>query len=317
MSDPRISEICEPVLFASSSVFNYHKKSLNLNVNLQITKDLKRGFSKKPLLYNCIEGETKLSLGEASADAGNFAFESLKAACQALKDTHADVLLTAPINKDSIQSAEFQFPGHTEYLAHTFEAQHALMMLCGEHCKVALVTGHIPINEVASAISTEKILQKLTVANASLQQDFGIRKPKIAVLGLNPHAGDNGLLGKEEQEIIAPAIAQAKEKNILAYGPYPADGFWANGQAKAFDLVLAMYHDQGLIPFKSLEFENGVNFTAGLPVVRCSPDHGTAFDIAGKNEASEESFRAALFMAVDIYKKRNEQKALDKGKILS
>ncbi|HET6224980.1 MAG TPA: 4-hydroxythreonine-4-phosphate dehydrogenase PdxA, partial [Bacteroidia bacterium] len=217
-----------------------------------------------------------------------------------------DVLVTAPINKENIQSPEFKFAGHTEYLDEKFGDGNSLMFLVSDMLRVAVVTGHIPVTQVAATLTTDKILKKIQALNKSLIQDFEIRKPKIAVLGLNPHAGDNGVIGNEEQQTISPAINTAKEEGILVYGPYPADGFFGNGSYKKFDAVLAMYHDQGLIPFKTIAFNSGVNFTAGLPVVRTSPDHGTAYDIAGKNLASEESFRKAVYTAIDIYRSRKQ-----------
>ncbi len=217
-----------------------------------------------------------------------------------------DVLVTAPINKENIQSPDFKFPGHTEYLDEKFGKGNSLMFLVSDILKVAVVTGHIPVAQVGQELTSEKIIKKIRLLNQSLIEDFSIRKPKIAVLGLNPHAGDNGVIGNEEKQIIIPAIDKVKEEGILAFGPYPADGFFGNSTYKQFDAVLAMYHDQGLIPFKTIAFNSGVNFTAGLPIVRTSPDHGTAYDIAGKNEASEESFRRAIYTAIDIYKIRNQ-----------
>ena len=227
-----------------------------------------------------------------------------------------DALVTAPINKDNIQREDFRFPGHTEYLQERAGASEVLMFLVSDDLRVGVVTGHIPLADVSKSISSEKILAKLKLMNESLKKDFWIQKPRIAVLGLNPHAGDNGLSGNEEQEIIVPAISDARAANILAFGPYAADGFFGNDSYKKFDAVLAMYHDQGLIPFKQIAFESGVNYTAGLNFVRTSPDHGTAYDIAGKNEASAESFREALFAAIHIVKRRRETAELTENTLV-
>ena len=230
--------------------------------------------------------------------------------CKALKNKEVDVLVTGPINKDNIQSDTFKFSGHTEYLAQQFEAKEHLMFMVNGNLRVGLVTGHIPLNEVSKSISPEKIIAKLKLMKQSLLQDFGITKPRIALLSSNPHAGDNGLLGTEEKDIITPTVKQAIEAGMLVFGPYPADGFFGSGNWKNFDAVLAMYHDQGLIPFKALSFDSGVNFTAGLSVVRTSPDHGTAYDLAGKNKASENSFREAVYLACDIFRQRQEYKEI-------
>lgn len=316
-SDPRILESCTPIIFGSIEVLNYYKKGLNLSqLHLNKVKDASGAQAKKLNLVQLNSGDFQTSPGKSEVAGGKLSFESLKAACLAIKEGHADLILTAPINKENIQSEDFKFPGHTEFLAEEFNSDQVVMMLCGHHSKVALVTGHVPVSEISKHVSQEKIGQILKVVNRSLKLDFNIRKPKIAVLGLNPHAGDGGLLGKEEKEIIEPAIAEAHTNDILAFGPYAADGFWANNKAKHFDLVLAMYHDQGLVPFKASEFSSGVNFTAGLNIVRCSPDHGTAYDIAGKAMASADSFREALFMGIDVYKRRSENIELEKAKSL-
>jgi len=245
-----------------------------------------------------------LTIGQASKEAGMFAFKSLEAAVADLASNKVDVIVTAPIDKDSIQSKDFNFPGHTEYLAKFANTDKVLMFLVSEALKVGIVTGHLPLKDVAQNISKEKIHEKLLLMQESLVKDFGVNKPKIAVLGLNPHAGDNGLIGTEEKDIIIPAIREAQEKGMLVYGPFGADGFFGAGSYKRYDAVLAMYHDQGLAPFKALAFDQGVNFTAGLPVVRTSPDHGTSYDIAGKGIADESSLRAAIFTACDVYRQR-------------
>lgn len=303
--DPQIFDICTPVLFGSPKTASFHRKALNIeDFSFNQIKDVSEINHKRANIITVYDDEPLVELGKQTPAGGEYAFKSLEAAAYALAQKKIDVLVTAPINKENIQSADFNFPGHTEYLDDKFGDGNSLMFLVSDALKVAVATGHIPVTQVAQALSTEKILKKIQVLHKSLVQDFQVRKPKIAVLGLNPHAGDNGVIGNEEQNIIIPAINAAKEEGMLVYGPYPADGFFGNGTYKQFDAVLAMYHDQGLIPFKTIAFNDGVNFTAGLPVVRTSPDHGTAYDIAGKNLASEESFRKALYMAIDIYKTR-------------
>jgi|SRR3954469_5325524 len=305
--EPQMLELCTPVVFGSAKTAMYHRKILNIeDFSFNQIKELSEINYKRANIINVYEEEVNIELGKQTEAGGKYAFKSLEAASVALFQGKIDVLVTAPINKENIQSPEFKFAGHTEYLDEKFGDGNSLMFLVSDELRVAVVTGHIPVTQVAAALTTEKILKKIQVLNKSLIQDFEIRKPKIAVLGLNPHAGDNGVIGNEEQQIIIPAINKAKEEGALVYGPYPADGFFGNGSYKKFDAVLAMYHDQGLIPFKTISFNSGVNFTAGLPVVRTSPDHGTAYDIAGKNVASEESFRKAIYTAIDIYKTRKQ-----------
>lgn len=311
LADKRVLDFMTPIIYGSSKVISYHKKALNNNdfnyVKLDEDKDIK---PKNIYIKNCWNEEVKINIGEATQEGGKYAIESLKAAAKDLAEGKIDVLVTAPIHKNNVQSSSFKFPGHTEYLANMANVDKALMIMVGDKLKVAVVTGHIPLKDVASSLTKESIVNSLEQLNNSLIKDFAVTKPKIAVLGLNPHAGDKGLLGKEEQEIIIPAINSAKGKNILAFGPYSADGFFGNASFLEYDAVLAMYHDQGLIPFKSISFGNGVNYTAGLPIVRTSPDHGTAFEIAGKDMASEKSFRNALFLATEIYRNRKEYKEL-------
>ncbi|MEO0403519.1 MAG: 4-hydroxythreonine-4-phosphate dehydrogenase PdxA, partial [Bacteroidota bacterium] len=259
-------------------------------------------------ILNIVDKVDSIEFGSPNAEQGKLAYEALKAAVNDLASTKIDVLVTAPINKDTIQSDEFAFPGHTEYLASMSNVEDHLMFLVSERMKIGVVTGHMPLKEVSESLSKEKILTKLKLMRESLMKDFGVPSPKIAVLGLNPHAGDNGLLGSEEKEIIQPALRDAQAEGMMVYGPYGADGFFGTAHYQQFDGVLAMYHDQGLAPFKALAFEEGVNFTAGLPIVRTSPDHGTAYDIAGKNEANEVSMRQAIFTACDIFKNRLEFK---------
>ena len=309
-NDKRILNFCTPIVFGDYNLAKDTIKQLELeDINLNKIQSINESKLKKLNVLNCWKETLVPNYGNLE-NGGKYALKSLQKACQALQNGSIDVLVTAPINKENIQSDSFKFPGHTEFLEQQFEGQ-ALMLMLNEELRIGLVTGHLPIEQVSKHITQELILQKLESFNHSLIQDFGIRKPKIAVLGLNPHAGDNGLLGQEEEKTIIPALQKAEDKGLLAFGPYPADGFFGSNQLKAFDGVLAMYHDQGLVPFKTLSFGNGVNFTSGLSVVRTSPDHGTAFDIAGKNIASESSFIQAIYTACDIYKKRQEWQELN------
>ncbi|MEO5570693.1 MAG: 4-hydroxythreonine-4-phosphate dehydrogenase PdxA [Bacteroidia bacterium] len=304
-SDPVMLQVCTPIIYGSSKVLSFHRKALGINeFNYSTIRYHSEINSKKVNLINCWEEEVKIELGKPSETGGKYAFKSLEAGCKDLAEKKIDVLVTAPIDKKTIQQEGFNFAGHTEYLGTFFNANNYLMMMVNENLHVSFVTGHIPLKNVASEITADKIIAKLGIMNQSLKRDFGIRKPRIAVLSLNPHAGDNGLIGKEEEEIINPAIKKAYDDGILAIGTYSADGFFGSSTFKKFDAILAMYHDQGLVPFKTLSFTSGVNFTAGLPVVRTSPDHGVAYDIAGKNIASESSFREAIYVACDIFNKR-------------
>ena len=296
-----------PIVYGSSKVASYHRKALNVNdFSFNIIKQAEQANPKLPNMINVWEEETKIDFGQADKTAGSYALKSLEAAVKDLKAGKIDVLVTAPINKNTIHSEQFKFTGHTEYLSRFFEVKEHLMLLFNDRIKVALVTEHLPLKEVSGSLSKEKILGKIKTLNDSLKKDFAINKPKIAVLGLNPHAGDNGLIGQEERDIILPAVNMAKEQNMLAMGPYAADGFFGTNEFLKFDAVLAMYHDQGLIPFKYMAFEDGVNYTAGLPIIRTSPDHGTAYDIAGKGIASESSMRNAMYAAVDIFHRRKQ-----------
>jgi 4-hydroxythreonine-4-phosphate dehydrogenase len=271
--------------------------------NFNPVRDFSQLNSKKANVFICYEEEVNIEMGKSSDTGGKYAFVSLEKATQALQENKIDVLVTAPINKSNIQSDNFKFIGHTEYLGSKFDGQ-PLMLMCSESgLRIALVTGHVSIKEVVSKLSIDVVAEKINQLHQSLIKDFGIRKPKIAVLGLNPHAGDNGAIGNEDKEIITPAIEKTKVDGLI-YGPYAADGFFGNAVYKQFDAVLAMYHDQGLIPFKTIAFNEGVNYTAGLTVVRTSPDHGTAFEIAGKNIANEQSFKKAIYTAIDIFKNR-------------
>jgi 4-hydroxythreonine-4-phosphate dehydrogenase len=305
-SDNRILDHCTPVIFASNKAINFYRKSIpEINFNYQNTKEFSRISPKQANLFNCWEEEVVISPGQLSDAGGKYAVLSLQTAVAALKQKQIDGLVTAPIHKKNIQSPDFSFTGHTPYLKNIFGVNDVVMMLCAGNFRVALVTEHIPVAEVASHITKEKILSKLNIIHQSLQKDFGIDKPRIAVLGLNPHAGDEGLIGNEEEAIIKPAIKEAKNNNILVVGPYSADAFFARRSFERFDAVLAMYHDQGLIPFKALAIGEGVNYTAGLPAVRTSPDHGVAFDIAGKDKADTSSFVTAVFECIDIINRRN------------
>lgn len=306
-SDNRVLDQCVPIIYASNKVINFYKKSLtDLNFNYQNTKDYSRLNPKQVNVFNCWEEEVALNPGQLSDTGGKYAVLSLQTAVAALKQKQIDGLVTAPIHKKNIQSPEFSFPGHTPYLKHIFEARDVAMMLYAGNFRVALVTEHIPVSDIAKHITKEAILSKLNIVHKSLQRDFGIDKPRIAVLGLNPHAGDEGLIGNEEESIIKPAIKEAKNNNMLVVGPFSADAFFARNNHLRFDAVLAMYHDQGLIPFKALANGEGVNFTAGLGAVRTSPDHGVAFDIAGKGKADPSSFITSLFECIDIIRRRTE-----------
>jgi 4-hydroxythreonine-4-phosphate dehydrogenase len=307
VSDTRLLDICTPVIFASNKALNFYRKSVpEINFNFSTIKEANRVNHKQVNLFSCWEDEVAIVPGQLTDIGGKYAVLSLVTAAQALKDGKIDGLVTAPIHKKNTQSQEFNFTGHTPYLKNLFGVQDVLMFMVADNMRVGLVTEHVPVNEIAKNITREAILSKLQLMNNSLKKDFLINKPRIAVLGLNPHAGDEGLIGKEEDDIIRPAIKEAKQRDIFCFGPYSPDAFFAHGNHEKFDAVLAMYHDQGLIPFKSLAFGEGVNYTAGLQGVRTSPDHGVAFDIAGKNQADESSFREAIFKCVDIIRNRKE-----------
>ncbi|MFY0602628.1 MAG: 4-hydroxythreonine-4-phosphate dehydrogenase PdxA [Flavobacteriaceae bacterium] len=311
-ADKRMLEFCTPVLFGSSKVISFHKKALEIQTHIHGINTIDKVVHGKINLFNIWNEELKIELGVASKELGKYAFMSMEKAVNALKDNKIHVLVTAPINKDTIQSEEFKFPGHTEYLQSNLKGK-SLMILMNDQLRIGLLTGHIPVSEVANSITPELIEEKVAIMYQSLVQDFGITKPKIAVLGLNPHSGDNGLIGQEEKEIIAPTVTKIRDTGKLIFGPYAADGFFGSKTYEQFDGVLAMYHDQGLAPFKALSFGAGVNFTAGLQKIRTSPDHGTGFDIAGKNKANADSFKEALFTAIKIYKKREEHLEMTKN----
>ena len=321
LADNHIYDYCTPIVYGHTKLASFYKRTthldeLNFFVINQPGDILGKKDHRKPNMINCWEEDIRIEPGIVNAAVGKYSFISLERATNDLLAGHLDALVTAPINKDNIQSDLFNFPGHTEYLQERDGAAESLMFLVSDTLRVGVVTGHIPISKVSQSITTEKIVAKIRLMETSLRNDFWIRKPKIAVLGLNPHASDNGLIGDEEKNVIIPAIEEARNNDILAFGPYPADGFFANGTYLQFDAVLAMYHDQGLIPFKQIAFESGVNFTAGLNFVRTSPDHGTAYDIAGKNLASEVSFREALFSAIHIVKHRRETLELQENPLI-
>lgn len=309
----RLNKICTPVIYGSGKVINRYRQILELKdwqfFTIQKIEQLNH---KQVNVINCMNDQNlEVQPGVITPEAGKLALESLKRAVEDLKLGKIDALVTAPINKHNIQSEEFKFPGHTEYLAEAFGTKDVLMFMVSDELKIGVVTGHLPLEQVKTNISKEQIIKKLEQIKTSLKRDFGIQKPRIAVLGLNPHAGENGLLGHEEEDIIKPAIIEFKKKGNIVFGPFPADGFFGTAAWKNYNAILAMYHDQGLMPFKMIAFENGVNFTAGLPKVRTSPDHGTAYDIAGKNQADESSMLNAIYTAIDIAKNRQELSDLE------
>jgi 4-hydroxythreonine-4-phosphate dehydrogenase len=307
--DRRMLDFCTPVLFGATKAISFHKKALGIEVPVQGVNSIKQINHSKINVLNLWKEDVKIELGKATKVSGDYAAKSLASAIKHLKENTIDVLLTAPINKENIQSEEFNFPGHTEYLEANLKGK-SLMILMTDALRIGLITGHIPISKVAETITPELIKSKVETMHASLQQDFGISKPKIAVLGLNPHCGDNGVIGKEDDEIIKPTVQKIAATGKLVFGPYAADGFFGSKTYTQFDGVLATYHDQGLAPFKALSFGKGVNFTAGLSHVRTSPDHGTGYDIAGKNQANPSSFKEALFTALQVFKARTEYKEL-------
>ncbi len=308
-ADSRVFDGKQITVYGSSKAAAFHKKRLDVPP-FNLINSITEAHPKRINVINCVHEDVRVELGVTTKDAGKAAIDALQCAVRDLKDGNIDVIVTAPINKQAITDAGFKFSGHTEFFASEFETDSYLMVLVSDLMRVGVVAAHVPIAEVASYITKDKILQKLEVLNTSLFVDFGIRKPRIAVLGLNPHAGDNGIIGNEEQEIIKPALLEARDKGIMALGPYSADGFFGAAEYKNFDAILGMYHDQILAPFKALDFDSAVNFTAGLPIVRVSPGHGTAYDIAGQNAASETSFIKAIYMACDVFKNRTQNETL-------
>ncbi|GJQ05213.1 4-hydroxythreonine-4-phosphate dehydrogenase PdxA [Capnocytophaga canimorsus] len=312
--DNRLLELCTPIVFGSNKTISFQRKHLNINVNFQGIDLLENAVEGKLNVLNCWKDSPNISFGKETPEGGKYAFESLQIATQALKNDLIDVLVTAPINKNNIQSETFKFPGHTDYLTQELEGK-SLMFMVSEELKVGLLTDHIPIKEVSSHITPDLISEKIKLIDESLKKDFCLQRPKIAVLGLNPHCGDNGVIGDEDDTIIRPTLRKLFDEGFLVFGPFSADGFFASGNYKNYDAVIAPYHDQGLIPFKTITFGNGVNFTAGLKRVRTSPDHGTAFEIAGKGQANADSFKQAVYTAIDIFKNRTEYEDLQKNQL--
>lgn len=313
-SDSRMLDFCMPILYGSSKVLSYHKKLIGANdftfTNIRYASQAE---AKKFNVLNIIHDEVKIDIGQPTEVGGQLAAMSLDKACEEIMQGNIEALVTNPINKKNIQSDTFNFPGHTEYLTKKFGAKDSLMIMTCRNIHIGIMTNHLALKDVPRVVTKDLILRKLQIMDYSLKRDFGIRMPKIAVLALNPHAGDRGLIGTEDDEIVAPAIKEAYDKGILAFGPYPSDGFFGNGSMNDFDGVMALYHDQGLIPFKLMSFTEGVNFTAGLPYVRTSPAHGTAYEIAGKNQASAQSYRNAVYLAVDIIRNRKEYDELTRN----
>ena len=308
LADERILDLCTPVIYGSSKIFGFYKKSIHNieNINTNVISSAKDVHQKRVNIVNCLPENVFVEPGQPTAESAKAAMTSLERAVEDIKAGYIDVLVTAPINKRAMVNEGFGYTGHTEYLEKEFGVDEVEMIMVCDRLKVGVVTGHIPLKDVCGSLSTEKILKKLRLMHKSLQRDFCIDAPKIAVLGLNPHCGDGGLLGDEEQQIILPAVLTANEEGILAFGPYSPDGFFGLGNYNKYDAVLAMYHDQGLTPFKALAFEDGVNYTAGLPVVRTSPDHGTAYEMSGRDLADPRSMISAIYTAIDIYNRRTE-----------
>ncbi len=314
LMDPRILDVCTPVVYGSPKILAYHRKALNItNFSLNSVATAREANPRRANLINCLDDNARVELGKASGYAGEAAFIALEMAVHDLVEHQIDLLVTAPINKHTIQSKDFNFAGHTGYLQEKLASADVLMLMVSDYLKVGVATGHIPLAQVSSAITKDLLLSKLRLLDHSLRFDFNIGPPRIAVLGLNPHSGDQGLIGMEEEEVIKPALEMARQENIMALGPYAADGYFGSGLYQKFDAVLAMYHDQGMAPFKALSFDSGVNFTVGLPFVRTSPAHGTAYEIAGLDKASADSMRQAIYVAVDIYQSRKANRELKKN----
>lgn len=309
-------DVCTPVLYGSTKVATYHKKLLSQHHDIVFNtiRDAAEASERKFNIINLTNDEVKIDIGKSTEIAGLLSRLALDMACEDLKEGKVDVLVTAPINKKNIQSADFDFPGHTEYLSHKFGGSSLMMMVC-DRIRIGICTNHLALSEVPSAITHDLLVEKITIMNSSLKRDFGITMPKIAVLALDPHAGDNGVIGDIDMKVVKPVIDEMQAQGILAYGPFPSDGFFGSSEFNHFDGALALYHDQGLIPFKLLSFTEGVNYTAGLSYVRTSPAHGTAYDIAGKGQASEQSLRSAVYLACNILRNRNEYDELTKDSL--
>lgn len=310
--DKRMLDFCTPIIFGSTKLITAYKKSMNIDLPFNGIKQVDQVIFGKINIVNLWNDDIVVELGKPTETSGKYAFKSLEAATISLKKGEIDVLVTAPINKDNIQSEAFKFPGHTEYLESKLDGE-SLMILMTDKLRIGLITGHIPVSEISTTITPELIKQKVTILHQTLVQDFAISKPKIAILGLNPHCGDHGVIGMEDDEIIRPTIAEIQNDGKLVYGPYAADSFFGSENYKNFDAILAMYHDQGLAPFKTLSFGEGVNFTAGLEKIRTSPDHGTAYELAGKDIANINSFKEAVYSAIQIYTTREEYNELTKN----
>ncbi len=310
--DSRMLDFCTPVIFASNRTISLQKQELGIDIHYHGIHEAGKAIDGKVNVVNVWKESPEIQFGEATKEGGEYAIKSLRAAVKSLKNNEIDVLVTAPINKNNIQAEDFKFPGHTDYLAQELEGE-SLMFMVTETLKVGLLTDHVAVKDAPAAITPSLVRSKISTIEKSLKMDFGIRRPKIALLGINPHSGDNGIIGKEDDEILKPVISELVEAGYLVYGPYSADSFFGSDAYKKFDAILAAYHDQGLIPFKTLSFGKGVNYTAGLNKVRTSPDHGTAYEIAGKGKADFNSFKEAVFTALHIFKKRTEYQELNKN----
>ena len=317
LADERMLDLCTPVIYGSSKIFGFYKKQIHNieQINTNVITSAKDVHQKRVNIVNCLPENVFVEPGQSTPESAKAALTALERAVEDIKEGHIDVLVTAPFNKRAMDKEGFGYTGHTEYLEKKFEVDEVAMIMVCDRLKVCVATGHIPLKEVPNQLTTEKILKKLRLMKASLQRDFGIDSPKIAVLGLNPHCGDGGLMGTEEQEVILPAIKAAAAEDIMAFGPYSPDGFFGLANYAKFDAVLAMYHDQGLTPFKALAFEDGVNYTAGLPIIRTSPDHGTAYEMAGRDMADPRSMKAAIYTAIDIYNRRADYDELIEGRM--
>ena len=317
LADERMLDLCTPVIYGSSKIFGFYKKQIHNieQINTNVITSAKDVHQKRVNIVNCLPENVFVEPGQSTPESAKAALTALERAVEDIKEGHIDVLVTAPFNKRAMDKEGFGYTGHTEYLEKKFEVDEVAMIMVCDRLKVCVATGHIPLKEVPNQLTTEKILKKLRLMKSSLQRDFGIDSPKIAVLGLNPHCGDGGLMGTEEQEVILPAIKAAAAEDIMAFGPYSPDGFFGLANYAKFDAVLAMYHDQGLTPFKALAFEDGVNYTAGLPIIRTSPDHGTAYEMAGRDMADPRSMKAAIYTAIDIYNRRADYDELIEGRM--